>query len=131
MSVETPVVVLLVDDEEDISSGIADYINHKYKGFFDAHAIFGKDEIEARTLDLAKRSKPDVVVMDLVLNCIDGVTLTTRLKDRFPEMEVLFLTGCPQNDELRQRAEETGFPSLLKPCNGREVVAKLKEILEK
>jgi len=122
-------VVVLVDDEEDVASGLADYINHKYPDFFSAHPVFGKESLPERTMQMVRDTGPDIVVMDLVLNGMDGVDLA-RLILQEMAVDVLYLTGCPKHDKLRQKAEDTGFPSILKPCSGREVVSKIQERMQ-
>jgi len=123
-------VILLVDDEEDVSSGLADYINHKYSDFFVASAIFGKETLTDRTMEYVRMSKPDLVVMDLVLNGVDGVDLVQMvLSELDDKVCIIYLTGCPKQDKLRKKADETGYPSILKPCSGRDVVSKIKESL--
>lgn len=122
-------VIVLVDDEEDIAAGIADYINGKYSTYFTAHAIHGEQGIKERAIAKVDETNPILVVMDLVLNGIDGVDLIQLMLKTRPDLGVIFLTGCPKRDSLRVKADATGFPTILKPCSGRDVIERLKETL--
>ena len=121
--------ILLVDDEEDVAVGICDYINFKYKEFFKAIPVWGKENLVARTMEAVKQTSPDLTIVDLVLNGTDGVDLSKMVLKVLPNTKILYLTGCPSTDSLRKKANKTKHPSIFKPCNGSEVVQKIKDIL--
>ena len=122
-------VILVVDDEKDIAEGICDFINFKCGDFFEALPLHGKRDLVNRTLEMVRTHKPDLAIIDLVLNGVDGVDLSNILIKEVPETIILYLTGCPVTDRLRMKADQTGRPTMLKPCDGREVVMRIKELL--
>lgn len=62
---------------------------------------------------LAEEQGPDVAVVDVQLDGLDGVSGTRLLLDRHPEMQVLVLTGLPLNHSLVQEVAESGASGLL------------------
>jgi len=63
---------------------------------------------------------PDLALIDIVMPFTDGVGLARALRDRWPELPVVFMTGgCPV--DLRRQAERIG-PVLGKPLVHEELV---------
>ena len=58
-------------------------------------AVYG-----AESLRLARELQPDVVLMDLVIPGMDGITATKVLRREMPSIEVLTLAGMPSDDYL-------------------------------
>ena len=82
---ETP-YVLLVDDEEASCLPLVELV--RYAGFA---SVAAKSATEA--LACCYRSRPTVVVTDLVMPGPDGRALARRLRKRFPEVPLVLVTG--------------------------------------
>ena len=59
---------------------------------------------------LADETRPDVIVMDLLLNGTDGIAATRSLRDRHPGIRVLVLTGQTPTAALVHAAADAGAP---------------------
>jgi two-component system, cell cycle response regulator DivK len=105
------VAVLIVDDNSDTRELYALYLASR--GFTVFVALDGLSGIEA-----ARTRRPDVIVMDLSMPGVDGITATHRLK-RDPltcGTPILILTGYPQR-AIQGGALEAGADGFLtKPC---------------
>jgi NarL family two-component system response regulator LiaR len=63
-------------------------------------------------VELCERCQPDVILMDLVMPEMDGVTATRIIRERWPHVQVIALTSF-QEQELVQDALEAGAISYL------------------
>jgi CheY-like chemotaxis protein len=103
--------VLIVDDAADTRELYATYLDSR--GFSALTAPDGEVAIE-----MARRLRPDVIVMDLAMPRLNGIKATERLK-RDPHtrrIPVIILTGYPYH-AIQQGALEAGAEVFLtKPC---------------
>ena len=83
--------------------------------------IVGEAANGAEALALAKELAPDVVLMDLLMPVMDGITAIGRLREEAPEVEVIALTSVLEDASVvgAIRAGATGY--LLKDTNADEL----------
>jgi two-component system cell cycle response regulator DivK len=116
-------LVLIVDDFEDNRAMYAEYL--AFTGYLVEEASNGEEAVE-----LARRLRPDAVVMDLSLPVMDGWEATRRLKadERTKHIPVIALTGHSLAG-YSAGAKEAGCDAfLVKPCFPEKLVAKLAEL---
>ena len=121
---DTPPLVLIVDDHEDARYVYAHFLERA--GLRVVTASNG-----AEGIDLARRLKPGVIVMDLSMPELDGWEATRVLKaDPATRLLcVIVLTGFALHDAIR-RALETGCDRyLMKPCLPDKLLAVILDIL--
>ena len=119
-----PSRVLVVDDDQDIREIYAESL--ALNGFDVLHAGDG-----AEALAVAFAELPTVVVMDLDMPVMDGLTATSALKRdaRTTLVPVVVVTGSARPEEL-QRARIAGCDALLaKPCPPDVVITVIEHIL--
>jgi DNA-binding NarL/FixJ family response regulator len=90
----TPVRVLLVDDQTLFRAGLRTLLSTRPEV-----EIVGEAENGQVALDVATRTRPDVVLMDLKMPVLDGVSATRRLRVALPSCKVVALTTF-EDDEL-------------------------------
>ena len=83
-------------------------------------------------LAAAVELQPDVIVMDLSMPHLDGITATQRLRllPRTRNVPVILLTGYPQKATERRALEAGVDVFLTKPCLPEELEAHVRRILE-
>ncbi|MYR60540.1 response regulator, partial [Streptomyces sp. SID625] len=119
----TAIRVLLVDDDPLVRAGLSFMM-----GGADDIEIVGEaadgHEVEA----LVERSRPDVVLMDVRMPGMDGLTATERLRSRPKAPQVVVLTTFHADDQVLRalRAGAAGF--VLKDTPPAEIVAAVRRV---
>jgi DNA-binding response OmpR family regulator len=115
--------ILVVDDEPKIVELARDYLEHA--GFTVRTAANGES-----ALDVVRRDRPDLVVLDLGLPGLDGLDVTRRIR-RDSNLPVIMLTA--RDDELdKLLGLELGADDYLtKPFSPRELVARVRAVLRR
>ena len=115
--------ILVVDDEPRIVELARDYLEHA--GFRVVTASDGRTALE-----MARRDRPDLVVLDLGLPGLDGLDVTRELR-RDGSIPIVMVTA--RDDELdKLLGLELGADDYLtKPFSPRELVARVKAVLRR
>ena len=117
--------ILLVEDEDAVR-------------LFGARALRNKgyDVIEARSGEEALSLIPviarsiDLLITDVVMPRMDGPGLIRAVRERRPEMKVIYISGYAE-DAFRKRLDETGAINFLpKPFSLKQLAGKVKEVME-
>lgn len=118
--------ILIVDDEKDIVK-MLDY-NLKKEGF---RTVLTYDGEEA--LDLAKKERPDLIILDLMLPGIDGLEVCKQLKkeDSSANTPIIMLTAKTQEPDKIVGLELGADDYVTKPFSPRELVARIKALIRR
>ena len=90
--------VMLVDDEEDVRQAIARKINWEEIGF----QVVASAENGQEALELAERLHPDVVMTDIKMPFMDGLTLGRALKKRLKNIKVIIFSGFDEFEYAKE-----------------------------
>lgn len=83
--------------------------------------VIGEADDGEQALVLADEFQPDLVLMDIRMNGMDGVEATRLLRKQHPEISVLILTGFGEDEVLLQAVEAGAQGFLLKDASAEEV----------
>ncbi|MGO4540877.1 response regulator transcription factor [Paenibacillus sp. 2TAB19] len=111
-----PIKVLLVDDHEMVRIGLAAVLDTE-----DGIEVVGEASNGMDGIRLAQAYKPDVVLMDLVMDGMDGVETTAKLLELYPECKVIVLTSYLDDSKLYPVIEAGAFSYLLKTSRANEI----------
>ena len=100
--------VVIVDDHDMLRQGLVVYIDA-----FDDLELVGEAANGEEAIQLCREAKPDVVLMDLVMPVMDGVTAVTHILRDNPGIQVIMLSGFDQDDVLIRSALKAGATSYL------------------
>ncbi|MDF1566387.1 MAG: response regulator [Spirochaetaceae bacterium] len=116
--------VMLVEDEIPIREGIRDVIEWESLGFtFLAEAKNGKE-----ALDLFEKLAPDVVITDIHMPKLDGLSLTSAIRERTDETKIIILTGFDDFEYARTALKLKATDYLLKPVSPQELTKLLIQV---
>ncbi|PZE21197.1 response regulator transcription factor [Paenibacillus xerothermodurans] len=117
----TPIKVLLVDDHEMVRIGLAAVLSTEEDIEVVGEASNGADGIR-----LAQEYKPQVVLMDLVMEGMDGIETTLRLLQLYPECKVIVLTSFLDDEKMYPVIEAGAFSYLLKTSRAAEIAQAIR-----
>lgn len=113
--------VLLVDDHEMVRIGLAAVLGTEEGIEVVGEAGNGQDGIR-----LAQEYHPDVVLMDLVMEGMDGIETTRRLLQICPECKVIVLTSYLDDEKMYPVIEAGAFSYLLKTSRASEIAQAIR-----
>jgi two-component system OmpR family response regulator len=116
--------LLVVDDEPNIRELLSTSL--RFAGF-EVHTASNGQE----ALSQAERTRPDLLVLDVMMPDLDGFAVTRRLRERGRDTPVLFLTA---KDDVTDRVAGLtvgGDDYVTKPFSLEEVVARIRAILRR
>jgi len=118
--------VLVVEDEEDISELIR-YNLHR-EGYNVVTTASGEEG-----LDAARRSQPDVVLLDLMLPGVDGLEVCRRLKSepQTATIPVVMVTARGEESDIVAGLELGADDYVTKPFSPRVLVARTRAVLRR
>jgi DNA-binding response OmpR family regulator len=116
--------VLLVDDEKEFVSTLAERLRLRGIQADDT----GSGEEALRLIDDAT---PQVVVLDVMMPGMGGLEVLRRVKSRYPEIEVILLTGIGSTKEGIEGMRLGAFDFLMKPLQIEELIEKIRAAIEK
>ena len=116
MSESSPIRVLIVDDHPMVRRGLAAFLL-AYNDLVLAGQAPGGEE----ALRLCEQSAPEVVLMDLKMPGMDGVSATRAIRERFPHIQVIALTSFQDEDLVRQALRAGAVSYLLKNVSADEL----------
>ena len=99
--------VLLADDDEPFVESLRPLIDHQ-----PGLAVVGAAHDGLAAIELADRVRPDAVVIDLHMPLLDGVSAVTRLRDEYPVLCLIALTG-DADPALHQAVLDAGADAVL------------------
>jgi len=115
--------ILLVDDHKLIRDAIHSYLDED--GEFE---VVGQVSNGQEALDFLAGQLVDVVLMDINMPVMDGVTSTKEVTKRWPEVKVLALTMMSDNQHIKQMMNAGALGYILKNCTEEEVKEALRTV---
>ncbi|KAB3530052.1 response regulator [Alkaliphilus serpentinus] len=118
--------VLIVDDHEMVRMGLGAYLSTVDDIELVGEANNGKKAIEA-----AINLLPQVILMDLVMEEMDGITATKEILDEFNKLgktvKIIVLTSFIDDDKVFAALEAGAFSYLLKTSSANEVLDAIRK----
>ncbi|MDD6811148.1 MAG: response regulator [Lachnospiraceae bacterium] len=119
--------VFLVEDESVVREGLRDNIPWQQFGY----RFVGEAGDGEMALPLIRKTRPDVLITDIKMPFMDGLTLSHIVGQEFPEMKIIIISGYDDFEYARQAIKEGVEQYLLKPITRRTLQKALTEVKEK
>ena len=88
--------------------------------------IVGEAANGAEALDVARSTRPDVVLMDLLMPVMDGITATGHIRQELPDTEVIALTSVLEDASVVNAIKAGAIGYLLKDMDLEELLKAIK-----
>ena len=117
--------IIIVDDN--------DLIRTLLRGILRAEdcEIIGEARNGTLALELIEKSKPDIVLLDVLMPEMDGLETLQNIKQQYPEIIVVMITGSPSKDNVKESIEGGASGFIVKPFKPDSVLSTLNKVLEK
>jgi two-component system, NarL family, response regulator LiaR len=116
-----PIRVLIVDDHAIVRRGL-----HGLLETVDDIEVVGEAADGDQAVRLAEARSPDVILMDLVMPVMDGITAIGEIKSRSPGIEIVALTSFIEEEKVVAALEAGATGYLLKDADERTVIEAIR-----
>lgn len=115
---------IIVDDEYIEREGMKRTIDWEKHG-----CIFcGEADNGLSGIDLALRVKPDLVITDIRMPGIDGISMSNKIKEKLPNCKFIIITGYDDFEYARRAVKINAFDFLLKPIDEEELIGSIEKV---
>ena len=117
--------VVVVDDHEIVRKGIIAYLQTD-----EMIDVVGQASSGNTGAELILREKPDVVLMDLIMENGTGIEATKKVMDQFPACKIIILTSYYDDEQIFPAIEAGAFSYILKTSSATEIVDVIKKAVQ-
>ena len=120
--------VLVVDDSAFTRKIIIDVLTKV------GYEITGEAENGSEAIELYKKTKPDLVTMDIIMpevDNMDGIDAVREIVKTDPKARILMVTAVGQQEALKEAKQAGAKGFIVKPFNSSTIINEVKKILEK
>lgn len=115
--------ILIADDHAVMRMGLSALIDS-----VNDFSVVGEASDGNEALALAFRLKPDVVVMDIYMPGLDGISATEKIKKAVPEAKILILTTFETSDGIARALSYGASGAILKSAANEELIEAIRTV---
>lgn len=119
--------VFLVEDEFVVREGIKNNVDWESHGY----EFCGEASDGELAFSMIQKVKPDIVITDIKMPFMDGLTLSKLIKKELPATEIIILTGFEEFEYAKEAIKIGVAQYLSKPINGDELLKEVDAIAAK
>jgi DNA-binding NarL/FixJ family response regulator len=112
---------MLVDDHLMVRRGLATFLM-----VFDDLKLVGEAENGTEAIQRCAEILPDVILMDMVMPGMDGVSTTRAIRQQFPSVQVLALTSFKDKELIKNMLEAGAIGYLLKDVSSDDLARAIR-----
>jgi len=114
---------LVVDDESVVREGIATILSLQRD-----IEVVGEARDGIQALESAQKTRPDVILLDLVMPRLDGLATIPKLKEMLPDSRILVLTSFAESDRVYQAIKAGALGYLLKDATRVQLLQAIRDV---
>src|SRR5512146_982225 len=118
-----PITVLLAEDHKIVRQGFRSLLNHEPD-----IEVVGEAETGRQAVQLTRKLRPQVVVMDIAMPLLNGLEATRQIRKDFPDTKVLILSAHSDDAYVEQVAVLGAAGFLLKQTSSHELATAIREV---
>ena len=121
MNETNPIRVMIVDDHVMVRTGLATILKVSPDLKLVAEANDGQEAV-----DLCEQTQPDVILMDVVMPKMDGVTATRIIRERWPQVQIIAVTSFQEKELVQDILAAGAIGYLLKNVSMNDLTAAIR-----
>ena len=114
---------IVVDDYDELRSLIVTFLNN-YSKF----RVVGEAQNGSEAVKMVDQFKPKIVLMDMLMPVMDGVTATRLIKEGHPDVLVILYSGDDNDENIRKIKEAGADLHLKKPLDLENLIIQMDKI---
>jgi DNA-binding NarL/FixJ family response regulator len=120
-----PITVLLAEDHQIVREGFRSLLGHERD-----IEVVGEAETGRQAVQLTRKLRPSVVVMDIAMPMLNGLEATRQIRRDFPDTKVLILSAHSDDAYVEQVAVLGAAGFLLKQTSSHELATAIRKVHE-
>lgn len=116
--------VVVADDEAELLDAVCEMIPWKDIGF----CLVGRAGNGWDALQLVEQLRPDLLLTDIHMNFISGISLAKQVRELQPLTQIIFLSGYDDFEYAQKAIEYNVLRYLLKPISMEELTRELEQV---
>jgi DNA-binding NarL/FixJ family response regulator len=117
------ITVLLAEDLQIVREGFRSLLKHERD-----IEVVGEAETGRQAVQLTRKLRPDVVVMDIAMPLLNGLEATRQIRKDFPDTKVLILSAHSDDAYVEQVTELGAAGFLLKQTSSHNLATAIREV---
>lgn len=118
--------LLIVDDEEYVVNWLSEMFMNLEEAEFEVYSAFSG----LQAIQITNSVKPDIVISDINMPGMDGLTLGKQIKDRWPQTYIVFLSGHAKFEYAYEAIQQEHVRYLLKIEKDEKILATVLDIVK-
>src|SRR5213080_3859972 len=118
-----PITVLLAEDHHIVREGFRSLLKHEPD-----IEVVGEAETGRQAVQLTRKLRPAVVVMDIAMPSLNGLEATRQIRKDFPEIKVVILSAHSDDAYVEQVAALGAAGFLLKQTSSHVLATAIREV---
>lgn len=115
--------ILVVDDESVVREGVVAILS--YQTDFE---VVAEAENGLQAVEMARKTKPDVILLDMVMPKQDGLETIPKLREIVPDARILVLTSFAEADRVYQTIKAGALGYLLKDATRIQLLQAVRDV---
>lgn len=121
MHSSVPIRVMIVDEHDMVRRALAMFMR-----VCEDLELVGEARNGQEALRMCEKLRPDVVLMDLLMPVMDGLTATRRIREQWPKVRVIALTSYHEQDMVHDALDAGAIGYLLKDVSGHSLAEAIR-----
>jgi len=116
--------ILLAEDHKVVREGTRRLLESQ-----DDFEVVGEASDGIEAVELTKKYKPEIIIMDVSMPRLNGIEATKQIKVLYPNIAVLVLTGYDDDEYVFALLEAGAAGYLLKESSGEELIDAIRQVM--
>ena len=116
------ITILFADDHEMVRIGVTSYLSTQPDMEVTAEASSGREAVR-----LALELRPDIILMDLVMDDMNGIEATAKIMEAWPAAKIIIVTSFIDDEKVYPALEAGAVSYILKTSRAGEIAAAIRK----